>query len=126
MRVKSRRRSLGAPSGRYLAPASNAGCIQVYTGQCAPQNVFVTGPRLTRFDLSLVKHTRIGEKKDIEFRANALNAFNLTNFFLVPSGAGNITVNSLAFGQTTNAYRDYNSTNDTGARMIEFGLRFTF
>ena len=79
-----------------------------------------------RFDVSLVKHTRVGEKKDIEFRANALNAFNLTNFFLVPNGAGNITVNSLAFGQTTNAYRDYNSTNDTGARMVEFALRFTF
>jgi hypothetical protein len=44
-------------------------------------------------------------------RANALNAFNLTN---------------LLFGQTTNAYRDINSTNDSGARMIEFGLRFTF
>src|SRR5262249_55078746 len=45
----------GPPTGRYLAPASNASCIQVYSGQCAPQNVFVTGPKFTRFDLSLKK-----------------------------------------------------------------------
>jgi hypothetical protein len=106
------------PNAPYIGPASTA-------GQYGDQ-VILYGPWLPRFDLSLVKHTKIGEKKDIEFRANALNAFNLTNFFLVNSGAGNITVNSLAFGQTTNAYRDYNSTNDTGARMVEFGLRFTF
>ena len=106
------------PNAPYIGPASTA-------GQYGDQ-VFLYGPWLPRFDLSLVKHTRVGEKKDIEFRANALNAFNLTNFFLVPNGAGNINVNSLLFGQTTNAYRDYNSTNDTGARMIEFGLRFSF
>ena len=27
---------LGPPSGRYIAPASNASCIQAYSGQCAP------------------------------------------------------------------------------------------
>jgi len=106
------------PNAPYIGPPTTA-------GQYGDQ-VILYGPWLPRFDLSLVKHTRVGEKKDIEFRANALNAFNLTNFFLVPNAAGNINVNNLAFGQTTNAYRDYNSTNDSGARMVEFGLRFTF
>jgi hypothetical protein len=49
-----------------------------------------------------------------------------TNFFLVPNGAGNINVNNVLFGQTTSAYRDINSTNDSGARMIEFALRYRF
>ena len=106
------------PNAPYVGPASTPG---QYGNQ-----VYLYGPLVPRFDLSLVKHTKIGEKKDIEFRANALNAFNITNFFLVPNGAGNINVNSTLFGQTSSAYRDYNSTNDSGARMIEFGLRFSF
>jgi len=106
------------PNAPYIGPAATAG---QYGNQ-----VYVYGPWMPRFDLSIVKHTRFGEKKDIEFRANALNAFNLTNFYLVPNGAGNLNVNSTLFGQTTSAYRDINSTNDSGARMIEFGLRFSF
>jgi hypothetical protein len=35
-------------------------------------------------------------------------------------------MNSMLLGQTMSACRDINSTNDSGARMIEFGLRFTF
>jgi hypothetical protein len=106
------------PNAPYIGPADTPG---QYGNQ-----VFVYGPWMPRFDLSLVKHTRIGEHKDVEFRANALNAFNLTNFYLVPNSSGNINVNSTLFGQTTSAYRDINSTNDSGARMIEFALRFTF
>ncbi len=106
------------PNAPYIGPANVPG---LYGSQ-----VFLYGPWLPRFDLSLVKQTRINEKQDIEFRVNALNAFNVTNFFLVPNGAGNITVNSVLFGQTTSAYRDINSTNDSGARMIEFGLRYRF
>jgi hypothetical protein len=106
------------PNAPYIGPADTPG---QYGNQ-----VFLYGPWMPRFDVSLVKHTKVGERKDIEFRANALNVFNLTNFYLVPNGAGNINVNSTLFGQTINAYRDINSTNDSGARMIEFGLRFTF
>jgi Carboxypeptidase regulatory-like domain len=106
------------PSAPYIGPADTPGA---YGNQ-----VFLYGPWMPRFDMSLVKHTKVGERKDIEFRANALNVFNLTNFYLVPNGAGNINVNSTLFGQTTSAYRDINSTNDSGARMIELGLRFTF
>ncbi len=106
------------PNAPYIGPPTTA-------GQFGNQ-VFLYGPWLPRFDMALAKHTKIGEKKEIEFRVNALNAFNLTNFFLVPNNTGNITVNNIRFGQTNSAYRDTNSTNDSGARMIEFGLRFTF
>jgi hypothetical protein len=102
----------------YIGPANTP-------GQFGNQ-VFLYGPWFQKWDFSLVKKTKIGEKgKEIEFRANALNAFNLTNFFLVGSNAGNITVNT-AFGQTRNAFNDINSTNDPGSRLIEFQLRFSF
>ncbi|MFN8002642.1 MAG: hypothetical protein U0X75_16675 [Acidobacteriota bacterium] len=73
--------TLGVPTGRYLAPANNASCIQVYSGQCAPQNVFVTGPKFTRFDLSVKKQVRFSERFNFELRAEFLNAFNNINYF---------------------------------------------
>jgi len=82
--------------------------------------VWLYGPWLQHWDLSVVKQTRIGERQSIEFRTQFLNAFNTINFFL---GASNI---GAGFGQTASAYRDVNSTNDPGARVIEFVLRYRF
>ena len=47
--------ALGAPTGRYLAPANGPNCIQAVRGECAPSDLFVEGPVFTRFDLSLKK-----------------------------------------------------------------------
>ena len=107
------------PTAPYIAPASTP-------GQFGDQ-VFLYGPWFQKWDFSLVKKTKIGEKgKEIEFRANALNAFNMTNFFLVSGNNGSLSVNSTNFGQTRNAFNDINSTNDPGSRLIEFQLRFSF
>ena len=106
------------PNAPYIGPANTPGQMG--------NMVYLYNPWLERFDLSLVKKTRVGEGKSVEFRCNALNAFNLTNFFLTPNGFGSLAVNSTLFGQTRNAYKDLNSTNDPGSRLIEFGLRFTF
>ena len=106
------------PNAPYIGPPTTPGQMG--------NVVFLYNPWLERFDLSLVKKTSVGEGKSIEFRCNALNAFNLTNFFLTPNGFGTLAVNSTLFGQTRNAYKDLNSTNDPGSRVIEFGLRFTF
>jgi hypothetical protein len=79
-------------------------------------------------DFSLLKKTHIGERASIEFRAQALNAFNLTNFLLFNPG-NNITTTATigsGFGQTTGAYRDLSNTNDPGGRVLEFALRFNF
>jgi hypothetical protein len=105
------------PSQPYIGPA-------LTPGQFGNQ-VFLYGPWLQKWDVSVVKRTRVAEGKTIEFRAQALNIFNHPNFFLVPSGAGNITINNL-FGQTRNAYNDINSTNDPGSRVMDFQLRFSF
>jgi len=56
----------------------------------------------------------------VEFRAQALNVFNLTNFL---PGAGNT---SSTFGQVTSAYRDISGTVDPGGRILEFVLRINF
>jgi hypothetical protein len=96
-----------------------------YVGpQIAPgkfgNHVYLYGPKQTHVDLSLVKHTPFAERRDIEFRANFLDAFNLTNFYLANGPS------STAFGQTTSAFRDFSGTNDPGSRIIEFVLRVNF
>lgn len=113
----------GAPSGRYIAPANNASCIEVYDGQCAPVNTFVYGPRFTRFDLSVVKKTRLAERVNFELRGEFLNAFNRANFF-ASTNLTNFT--SDTFGQVTSAYRDTSNTLDPGGRLVQIVARINF
>jgi hypothetical protein len=109
------------PNAPYIGPCNAAGQI------C--NHIFLWGPGLSKWDVSLVKRTQIKERLNMEFRVQALNVFNHPNIML-PTGAatgGNIntTVGS-AFGQTTTAFRDLNNTNDPGARSLEFVLRLNF
>jgi len=115
----------GAPTGRYIAPANNASCIQAYSGQCAPQSVFVTGPKFTRFDLSLKKQIRFSERYNFELRAEFLNAFNNINFFN-PSTTATTTFSNASFMQVTTAYQDPSNTNDPGGRLVQIVARFNF
>jgi Carboxypeptidase regulatory-like domain len=117
--------ALGAPTGKYLAPGSYAGCVQVYPGQCAPQNVFVTGPRFTRFDLSLVKRVNITEHVNFELRGEFLNAFNNINF-QNPTGSSFTNPTNATFGQVTTAYSDLSNTNDPGGRLGQIVARINF
>jgi hypothetical protein len=94
------------------------------------QRLFLYGPIQQRWDVSLSKKTLIGERANVEFRVQALNVFNLTNFLLF-APANNITTTSAigsGFGQvpTNGAYRDLSNTNDPGGRILEFALRFNF
>ena len=104
----------------YIAPPRNPGEYG--------QFVYLYGPPQQKWDFSLVKKTNLGEKANLEFRVQALNAFNLTNFMLFSPGNNittGLTVNS-SFGQTTGAYRDLQNTNDTGGRILEFVIRINF
>jgi Carboxypeptidase regulatory-like domain/TonB dependent receptor len=109
------------PSAPYIGPCTTAGQI------C--NQVFLWGPWLSKWDVSLVKRTQIKERLNLEFRVQALNVFNHPNI-MVPAGAstnGSISTQvTSSFGQTTTAFRDLNNTNDPGARSLEFVLRLNF
>jgi hypothetical protein len=74
------------------------------------------------FDASLTKRTVIREQMNVEFRATALNVFNMTNF----GNNGAYANIGSTFGQVTGAYRDISGTVEPGGRILEFMLRFNF
>ncbi len=98
------------PAAKYIGPAApgTIGC------RC-----YFYNPWQRFFNFSLIKKTQIREDVNLEIRAQALNAFNLTNF--VPNN--NI---GAAFGQTTSAYRDTSGTVDPGGRILEWVVRLNF
>src|SRR5436190_4830421 len=110
------------PNQPYIGPANVPGELG--------QRLFLYGPFSQKWDVSLVKRTKIHESFNVEFRMQALNVFNLTNFlYFVPGNniPGNQGIGS-AFGQvpTNGAYRDLSNTNDPGGRILEFSLRLKF
>lgn len=72
----------------------------------------VDGPGVARWDISLFKNLQISESTRFQFRAEAFNVFNHTNF----SGI-NTSLGSTTFGQV-NAVRD--------PRTLQLGLKFYF
>jgi Carboxypeptidase regulatory-like domain len=131
--------ALGAPTGRYIAPANSNGCLQAFPGQCGFANLILEGPRFVRFDMSVVKKIRFSERTNIEFRVELLNAFNNINFLIGGTSAvddprltgtnlGLQTPNYGAanFGLITAAYQDISTTNDPGGRPVQFVFRFNF
>lgn len=84
--------SLGAPTGRYIAPANGPDCIESVAngyGDCGLRTVVLTGPMYQRWDLSAVKRTRVVGHTMFEFRADMINAFNHPNFVPVASTSTN-------------------------------------
>jgi len=93
------------------------------------QRVFLTGPEFYRADISVGKKTPITERVNFELRAEALNAFNNINFFFPGDEATSVptaAVSSTSFGRITNAFRDPNTTDDNGGRIIQLVFRVNF
>ena len=107
------------PSKPYFGPAP--------VGQLGFRD-YVYLPWQRHWDMSVLKKTKIGEIANVEFRAQALNVFNLTNFLPDNATIGGGATNAIgaAFGQVGGAYRDISGTVDPGGRILEFVLRVNF
>lgn len=66
----------------------------------APRRFFY-GPGMNNWDIALLKETRFGESKVLEFRLETFNTFNHAQFFGANSVDGNI--NDSTFGRVINA-----------------------
>jgi hypothetical protein len=93
------------------------------------QRVYLYGPGFFRQDINVLKKIKIFERYEIEYRAEFLNAFNNINFIYPGSEtsvASNVSASGTTFGRITDAFKDVNSTDDNGGRIIQMVLRVRF
>jgi hypothetical protein len=113
--------SLGAPTGKYIAPANSEDCVQVRAGDCAPRTVMLLAPWFKRIDLGTTKRFDIGGSRNIEIRFDVLNLFDVPNFNPVGNPGSDATI-----FRTTSGYTDPNNTYDPGGRIGQLMFRFNF
>lgn len=106
-------------TGQIQLFANPTAALNAFTGPIGlqgPTRNNLRGPRFSNTDLSLNKHIQINESYELEFRAEAYNAFNQVNFALPIGSVADIN-NQSTFG-VINA--------DAGPRVMQFSLRFDF
>jgi hypothetical protein len=99
------------PNAPYIGPAG--------PGQWGGLDYFYL-PWQKHVDVSLIKITHIRESVTLEFRAQALNVFNITNFLPGANNTGS------SFGVVSSAYTDISNTQDPGGRILEAVMRVNF
>jgi hypothetical protein len=102
---------------------------------------FLNNPRRINFDLSLLKHFKIRESGQLEFRAEAFNIFNHTQFRVYdpdnPGSSGNNIISCYAGPLYSAGFKGGGADCVTGAsflhplnshrpRTIQFGLKLAF
>jgi hypothetical protein len=101
--------SNGAPTGRYFAPAAGPTCLETASnsyGDCGARSLIVTGPKVVRFDMSLVKEVQIVRQVTFRFEAMVFNVFNNVNFNPVNPGSSPVATGGYSLSdnyQTTGA-----------------------
>ncbi len=112
----------GAPTGRYIGPASDPSCIALYAGDCgAPKQLLLLSPLESRFDMSIKKRFPFGRKANVEVALDVLNVFDNINFtHSAAPGGGADTF------RVTGAYTDINTTFDPGGRVGQLSWRISW
>jgi hypothetical protein len=106
-------------ASRNIGQWFNTACFNdVPDGQLRPGNErrnSVYGPGFGRWDLSVFKNTKMSERVNLQFRLEAFNVWNHTNWSSVDSTYS--TAEGNTFGQVTSA-RD--------PRLVQLGLKLSF
>lgn len=111
----------GAPTGRFMAPASNGSCVEAYRGDCGePSYISVRGPVVARMDLTFKKSFRVGGRRRFDVEYDLFNVFDAIQFIPVLQASSSATIN-----QVTSAYTN-NNTDDPGGRLGQIVLRFSW
>jgi hypothetical protein len=111
----------GVPTGRYIRPASDAGCIAIYRYDCNTPDIKLNGPLFSRWDMRLKKRFPITGRVNVEFMAEVLNVFDNINFnHNVDYDDGEDTF------RVTSAYTDINTTFDPGGRIGQLVWRINW
>ena len=93
----------------------------------SPRNL-LTNPRRTNFDMALFKHFAIKEAMAFEFRAEAFNVFNHTEYAWLGGSSGSAASNS-PFSNTNNVLQNDGVLRPASAhagRILQLGAKFIF
>ena len=102
----------------YIAPASDAGCVVVITGDCGPRQQLLKAPVFSRFDFSLKKRFPFAKMGSFDFEIDVLNLFSAIDF----NSVWTTSTNPDSYRVTT-AYADINNTYDPGGRIGQLVFR---
>ena len=111
----------GVPTGRFLRPASDPGCIAIYRFDCNTPDINLNGPLFSRWDMRIKKRIPIKGRLNVELMAEVLNVFDNINF--------NHNVDYEDEEDTfrvTSAYTDINTTFDPGGRIGQLVWRINW
>ncbi len=98
----------------------NAAALPYHTYGTMPRNA-LRGPGNVNFDLALAKHFKIAERFDLEFRVNAFNVFNHTEFANPDTNIGDPT-----FGQISTTIADPSASGYEAGRILQLALHLKF
>jgi hypothetical protein len=113
--------SLGAPTGRYFAPANSQSCIEIIGGQCGTRNLLIRGPWFVRLDVGLNKRFALKGRSSAEVAFQVLNLLDNINFTPSANPGSGATI-----FQTTTIYMDANNTYDPGGRLGQLMFRINW
>ncbi len=117
----------------YLNPAAFTPAPQLYPTRCLSDSNFCTtgfgdlgrnlyrGPFQQNWDVSFLKHFKIGERQDIRFAADFFNLWNHTNF-----GDPSVTDIEAYLASPTNSPFGKILQSTGNPRLIQFSLRWGF
>jgi hypothetical protein len=139
---------IGDPHARAPYQASNPQSIGPILGNpaafAAPEGLtygdagrnFFNNPRRTNFDITFLKHFKITEASNLQFRAEIFNLFNHTQFRIYDSDLGNTGSNTInCYAGANNSAGDpsclvgsafLHPVDAHRARTMQFGLKYDF
>ena len=113
--------TLGAPEGRYIAPANSADCVQLRAGDCAPRTLIINAPWFARLDVGVSKRFAMKGSSSIEVAFEVLNLMDNINF-TPPRAPGN----GETIFSTRTIYQDTDNTYDPGGRLGQLMFRINW
>jgi hypothetical protein len=113
--------ALGAPTGRYIAPANTENCLQLRAGDCAPRTLLIRAPFFVRFDVGVSKRFALKGASSIELSFEMLNVFDNINFNPVANPGSGTDI-----FRVTSAYTDSSNTYDPGGRLGQVMFRINW
>jgi len=112
---------LGAPEGKYLAPANGPDCIQLRAGDCAPRTLIINAPWFARLDVGVSKRFNLKGASNIEVAFEVLNLMDNINFTPPRAPGTGETIFS-----TRTIYQDTDNTYDPGGRLGQLMFRINW